>query len=85
MLESVTLVPENAEALFALLNRMPLSVHRARLVELLLGERFRFNDWRLRAIQYGLDQLREEKSPAPFDVPPESTTMSHSASALRSV
>ncbi len=71
LLESVTLVLENAEALFALLNRMPLSVHRARLVELLLGERFRFDDWRLRAIQYGLDQLRAEKSPAPFSLTDE--------------
>jgi hypothetical protein len=71
LLESVTLVPENADTLFALLNRMPLSVHRARLVELLLGERFRFSDWRLRAIQYGLDQLREEKSPAPFSLTDE--------------
>ncbi len=71
LLESVTLVPENADALFALLNRMPLSAHRARLVELLLGERFRFNGWRLRAIQYGLDQLHAEKSPAPFSLTDE--------------
>jgi hypothetical protein len=33
-----------------------------------LGERFRFNDWRLRAIQHTLDQLRAEKSPAPFSL-----------------
>ncbi|MBF8283786.1 MAG: hypothetical protein HW378_2701 [Anaerolineales bacterium] len=35
-----------------------------------MGERFRFNDWRLRSIQYILIQLKANKSPAPFSLTP---------------
>lgn len=66
LLASVTLNPDQADSLFALLNRTPIASHRARLLDLLLGERFRFHDWRLVAINQALDQLRVEKSPAPF-------------------
>ncbi len=68
LLTSVTLVAERADSIFALLKRTPQSAQRARLSELLLAERFRFNDWRLRAIQHTLGQLRAEKSPAPFSL-----------------
>ncbi|MBI4771876.1 MAG: DUF2399 domain-containing protein [Chloroflexi bacterium] len=68
LLASVSLVPDRAAALFALLKRTPQSARRARLTELLLGERFRFSDWRLRAIQHTLAQLKAEKSPAPFSL-----------------
>jgi hypothetical protein len=59
LLASVTLVVEQAGALFDWLDRTPQAVHRARLIELLLGERFRFDGWRLTAIQHCLDQNRK--------------------------
>ncbi|HLF27995.1 MAG TPA: Wadjet anti-phage system protein JetD domain-containing protein [Anaerolineae bacterium] len=68
LLASVTLVVEQAGALFDWLDRIPQAVHRARLTELLLGERFRFDGWRLTAIQRCLDRLKAEKSPAPFNL-----------------
>lgn len=68
LLESVTLVPERADELFVWLNRVPVATLRARLRDLLLGERFRFKDWRLRAIEWTLAQLREARSPAPFSL-----------------
>lgn len=68
LLASVTLKPEQARAVFDWLKRAPLASRRAYLTDLLLGERFRFNDWCLRAIQNVLDQLRAEKSPAPFNL-----------------
>jgi hypothetical protein len=71
LLAAVTLHPDHAGELFALLKRNSLAARRARLADLLLGERFRFHDWRLRAIQHGLAQLKEEKSPAPFSLTDE--------------
>jgi len=68
LIESVTLIPEEAGAVFRLLARPPLAARRARLTEILLGDRFRFSDWRRGAIDATLDQLREEKSPAPFSL-----------------
>lgn len=68
LLASVALVPDQAESVFNLLKRTPAASRRARLADMLLGERFRFDDWRLRAIQHTLDQLRAEKSPAPFSL-----------------
>jgi len=68
LLASVTLIPERADAIFAWLGRMPQAVHRARLIDVLLGERFRFDDWRLTAVQHCLDQLKADKSPAPFSL-----------------
>jgi len=68
LLASVTLIPERAADVFALLKRTPHSARRARLTDLLLGERFRFHDWRLHAVQHILQQLRADKSPAPFSL-----------------
>jgi hypothetical protein len=68
LLASITLIPEHAQAVFALLSRTPQSARRARLVDLLLGERFRFKGWRLRAVQHALAQLQAGKSPAPFSL-----------------
>jgi len=68
LLASVTLVVEQVGALFEWLERTPQAVHRARLTELLLGERFRFDDWRLTALQHCLDRLKAEQSPAPFSL-----------------
>lgn len=71
LLESVSLRPERAGDLFAWLNRVPAAARRARLRDLLLGERFRFRDWRLRAVESALAQLRDSKSPAPFSLTDE--------------
>ncbi|MBI5350132.1 MAG: DUF2399 domain-containing protein [Chloroflexi bacterium] len=68
ILESVTLTTDQVDAAFRWLRRVPIAARRARLSDHLLGERFRFKGWRLMAIQFTLDQLREEKSPAPFSL-----------------
>lgn len=81
LLDMVTLLPERAAELFPWLGRTPVAAQAAALQELLLGERFRFvprtfavlqtskvsrDDWRLRALDHALAQLRAGKSPAPF-------------------
>jgi hypothetical protein len=68
LLASVALAPERADELFAWLKRTPVAARRAGLRDLLLSERFRFEDWRLRAVEHALAQLREGKSPAPFSL-----------------
>lgn len=68
LLESVTLVPERADELFAWLNRVPVAALRARLRDLLLAERFRFGDWRLRAVEWTPAKLKYAMSPAPFSL-----------------
>jgi hypothetical protein len=55
--------------LFRLLSRTPVADNRTRLESLLLADKFRFQgDWRARAIHYSLNQLKSEKSPAPFSL-----------------
>jgi len=55
--------------LFHLLSRTPIADNRTRLESLLLADKFRFQgDWRARAISYILNQLKAEKSPAPFSL-----------------
>jgi hypothetical protein len=71
LLVAATLVPECVDTLFIWLNRTPQAARRARLVDLLLGERFRFDDWRLNAIQNILDRLKLDKSPSPFSLTDE--------------
>jgi len=71
LLASVALIPSHIEILFALLERTPQADRRARLTDLLLGERFRFQGWRLRALQHSLDQLKAGKSPLPFSLTDE--------------
>ena len=68
LLESVTLNSDRADDIFALLGRAPLAARRARLRDLLLGDRFRLNGWRLQAVQHTLTQLEAERSPAPFSL-----------------
>ncbi len=76
LLQSVILQTERAtsatqhNALYKLLERIPISDHRARLESLLLAEKFRFpkDDWRARALDYTLQQLRAGKSPSPFSL-----------------
>ena len=76
LLESVSLAPDakRADELFAWVNRVPVAALRARLRDLLLAERFRFNDWKLRAVEWTLAQLKEGKSPAPFSLADEDTS-----------
>jgi hypothetical protein len=66
LLASVTLVPEAANALYALIEREPLAAQRRRLRDLLLGNRFRVRDWRRLALDRTLRKLEEHKSPTPF-------------------
>jgi hypothetical protein len=71
LLAVVTLAPSCIEAVFRWLGRPALAARRARLAELLLGERFRFADWRRVAVTFVLDQLRAEKSTGPFSLADE--------------
>jgi hypothetical protein len=71
LLSGVTLVPAQAEAVFRWLEREPQAARRARLADLLLAERFRFNGWRRRAVEHVLSQLKAEKSVAPFSLSDE--------------
>jgi len=66
LLAAVTLNPDRAGDLFALLGRCPLAARRDRLRTLLLADRFRLEGWRLRAVEHSLAQLRAGLSPSPF-------------------
>ena len=68
LLASITLVPEYTGSIFALAQRTPQAAQRVRLIDLLLGERFRFTDWRLAVIQRTLDNLKAGRSAAPFSL-----------------
>ena len=83
ILQSITL-PKTEHAtrntyhqeLFRLANRIPLADNRSRLESLLLADKFRFqDDWRARAISYILNQLKAEKSPAPFSLTDSNLTL----------
>ena len=73
LLHSVTL-PKMEQGIrntyiFQLLTRTPIANNRARLESLLLADKFRFqDDWRARTISHILNQLKAEKSPAPFSL-----------------
>ncbi|HSJ57146.1 MAG TPA: Wadjet anti-phage system protein JetD domain-containing protein [Anaerolineae bacterium] len=71
LLEAVVLDPDAADGVFCLARRAPRAAQRARLRDLLLGDRFRLDGWRLRAVNHTLAQLREERSPAPFSLSDE--------------
>ncbi len=68
LLDTVTLLPEHAAELFPWLGRPSVAGQVTALRELLLGERFRFaeGDWRRRALDHTIAQLRAGKSAAPF-------------------
>jgi hypothetical protein len=70
LLESVALVPTGEALLYDLIQRTPISSLRVRLESQILGDRFRFGDleWRYRAIQHILSQIKQNKSPAPFSL-----------------
>ena len=68
LLEAVTLEPAGVERLYGLLERESLSDRRHRLRATLLGNRFRLDGWRKRAVQHCLDQLKAHRSPAPFNL-----------------
>ena len=68
LLESVTLNPDRVGDLFSLLGRDPLAARRDRLRDLLLGDRFRLDGWRLQALEHTLAQLKAEYSPTPFSL-----------------
>ena len=71
LLQSVTLRENETRNtdLFRLISRTPIANNRAHLESLLLADRFRFqDDWRARALNYILNQLKAGKSPAPFSL-----------------
>jgi len=68
LLEAVVLEPDGAAEVFRIAGRDPVAAQRARLRDLLLGDRFRLDGWRLRAVNRILAQLKEERSPAPFSL-----------------
>ena len=71
ILQTITLTEHatRSAAIFDLLARAPIASNRTRLESLLLADKFRFqDDWRARAISYILNQLKAEKSPAPFSL-----------------
>jgi hypothetical protein len=68
LLEAVTLETAGVERLYSLLERESLSDRRYRLRATLLGDRFRLDGWRKRAVQHCLDQLKAHRSPAPFNL-----------------
>ncbi len=83
ILQSITL-PKTEHAtrntphktLFHLANRTPIADNRSRLESHLLADKFRFqDDWRARAINYILNQLKSEKSPAPFSLTDSNLTL----------
>ena len=69
LLDGVAMLAQSAASIFRLLNRTPQADRRARLASLIRAERFRFpDDWRQRALQHILNQLKSRKSPAPFNL-----------------
>jgi hypothetical protein len=68
LLEAVSLATDQVEPLYALLRRESMDERRYRLRALLLGERFRLDGWQRRAVQVTLDQLKANRSPAPFSL-----------------
>lgn len=71
LLETVILKAEQAAErnLYQLLQRSAKTDQRSRLENLLLADKFRFNeDWRARALRHILTNLRAGKSPAPFSL-----------------
>ncbi|MBI5838871.1 MAG: DUF2399 domain-containing protein [Chloroflexi bacterium] len=77
ILQSVKLTEHaTRNTLYTLLNRIPLANRRTHLEQLLLADKFRFqDDWRGRAINYILNQLKAEKSPAPFSLTDSNLTL----------
>ncbi len=68
LLDTVALTTEGIDSLYALVEREPLAERQQRLRMLLVGNRFRFDDWRRQAIDRTLRQIETHKSPAPFDL-----------------
>ena len=68
LLATVTLAPAHTAKVFTWLKRTPQARQRAQLIDLILADRFRFDDWRLDALQHTSDQLKAERSPAPFSL-----------------
>ena len=68
LLATVTLKPDHTTEVFTWLKRTPQAAQRAQLIDLLLADRFRFDDWRLNALHHTIAQLKTDRSPAPFSL-----------------
>jgi hypothetical protein len=68
LLESISLEVSQAAVLYALVGRQPLAEQRQQLQNLLLAHRSHLTGWRRQALEACLDQLRAQKSPAPFSL-----------------
>jgi hypothetical protein len=68
LLDAVVLNPDRVAEIFGITGRNPVATQRARLRDLLLGDRFRLEGWRLRVVNHILAQLKEERSPVPFSL-----------------
>jgi hypothetical protein len=68
LLTAVTLMPDHAAEVFLWVGRTPHAEQRARLIDVLLADRFRFGDWRLDALQHTIDRLKADRSPVPFSL-----------------
>ena len=70
LLHSVILKTKCATHIYELLHRSAITDQRAHLETLLLADQFRFpkDDWRTRAIHRILTQLRDGRSPTPFNL-----------------
>jgi len=68
LLATVTLKPDHTIEVFTWLKRTPQAAQRAQLIDLLLADRFRFDDWRLNALHHTIEQLKTDRSPAPFSL-----------------
>jgi hypothetical protein len=71
LLDTVELTTEGIDSLYELVEREPLAARQRRLRMLLVGNRFRLDDWRRQAIDRTLRQIEAHKSPAPFDLADE--------------
>jgi hypothetical protein len=68
LLDAVVLSVDRVDQVYELVAREPLLARRQRLQTLLLGDRFRLNGWRRKAIDHCVNQLKIGRPVAPFNL-----------------
>ena len=68
LLDTVVLSVDRVDQVYELVARESLFARRQRLQTLLLGDRFRLNGWRKRAIDHCVNQLKIGRPAAPFNL-----------------